>query len=412
MVMTPAAPGPGSLERLLERALAAAGEGVVIADARLPDMPLIYVNDAFVAITGYRRDEVLGRNCRFLQGPGTSPAALAELRGAIAARRPVVVELLNYRRDGSPFWNRLSITPVHDDAGEVTHFIGVQSDVTARRQAEERLAAANRKIHRDLEVAARIQKNLLPDASVTVPGVEAAWAFRPCDELAGDMLNFLRLDDDTTALFVLDVSGHGVPAALLSFTLAHTLAAAPESSCLFARSPRGWTPASPSAVAAVLNRRFQLDPAVPQFFTLFYAVVDVPSGGVRYVSAGHPLAAVTSRSDAPRLLPATGPPIGIAEGALFAEGRIELAAGDRLIVFTDGLSEAVTPSGEELGVERVLEAAAGLGEQPLRACVEALADLGLRWAGGAPHDDISVAAVELASGGSPRSAGRRPAGTA
>ncbi len=222
---------------LLERALGAAGEGIVIADARLPDMPLIYVNPAFEAVTGYSRAETLGRNCRFLQGEDTDGAALAAIREAIAERRGVVVELLNYRKDGTPFWNRLSITPVQDAAGKVTHFIGVQSDVTERRLAQEGLAAANRQMRRDLEAAARIQKSLLPTALPALPGVHVAWTFRPCQELAGDMLNVLPLGDDTLALFVLDVSGHGVPAALLSFTLARTLTATPGQSCLL--QPRG-----------------------------------------------------------------------------------------------------------------------------------------------------------------------------
>jgi hypothetical protein len=80
--------------------------------------------------------EVLGRNCRFLQGPDTDPAAVAEIRAAVDEKRACVVEILNYRRDGTPFWNRLSITPVRNERGEVTHYIGIQSDVTARREAE------------------------------------------------------------------------------------------------------------------------------------------------------------------------------------------------------------------------------------------------------------------------------------
>jgi len=379
---------------LLERALGAAGEGIVIADARQPDMPLIYVNAAFEAVTGYSRAETLGRNCRFLQGPETDPGALEEIRRAIAGRRGVVVELLNYRKDGTPFWNRLSITPVHGLKGEVTHFIGVQSDVTARRLAEDRLVAANRQMRRDLEAAARIQKSLLPGTDTSWAGVEVAWTFRPCQELAGDMLNFLRLEEGTLALFVLDVSGHGVPAALLSFTLAHTLTAAPEQSCLFERRGERWVPAAPAAVAATLNRRFQLDPAAPQYFTLFYALLDAASGRARIVSAGHPLAVLAPAAGTARLLSATGPPIGLTTETQFREEIVTLAAGDRLVAFTDGLSEAISPDGSELGVDRVLETVAAYRSRPVRECVEALGELGLSWSGGSPHDDISVGAIE------------------
>jgi len=382
------------LASLLERALAAAGEGIVIADARLPDMPLIYVNAAFEKVTGYSRDEALGRNCRFLQGAGTDPGALAEIRRALAERRAVVVELLNYRKDGTPFWNRLSITPVFGAGGEVTHFIGVQSDVTVRRLAQERLATANRQMRRDLEAAARIQKSLLPEVTPAVAGVEVAWAFRPCQELAGDMLNVFPLDDRTLAFYVLDVSGHGVPAALLSFTLAHTLTATPGQSCLLQRRGDRWEVTPPAEVAADLNRRFQLDPAAPQFFTLWYALLTPATGSVRLVSAGHPLAVLSPRAGAPRRIEATGPPIGVSEGARFREQLLGLEVGDRLVVCTDGLTESLSPAGDELGFQRVLEAVEEYRDEPLRSVVDKLAEEGVRWACGAPHDDISVVAFQ------------------
>ncbi|MCL4693467.1 MAG: PAS domain-containing protein, partial [Candidatus Hydrogenedentes bacterium] len=112
---------------LRERAMAATLEGITISDRRLPDNPLIYINDGFEAITGYTRAEVLGRNCRFLQGPESNGVARAEIRAAINEGRNCVVELKNYRKDGSIFWNRLSITPIRDASGRITHFVGVQS---------------------------------------------------------------------------------------------------------------------------------------------------------------------------------------------------------------------------------------------------------------------------------------------
>jgi PAS domain S-box-containing protein len=112
-----------------------AGTGFLLTDPRLPDHPIVYVNEPFLEMTGYPADEVLGRNCRFLQGPGTDPARVDELRSAVAEERPVTVELLNYRKDGSAFWNQLHITPVRDGDGQVVHFVGLQVDVTARRAA-------------------------------------------------------------------------------------------------------------------------------------------------------------------------------------------------------------------------------------------------------------------------------------
>jgi PAS domain S-box-containing protein len=113
-------------------------EGISISDPSQPDNPLVYVNSAFCRLTGYDNSEVLGRNCRFLQGEGTDPQQLQILRSALLEVRPCVVELLNYRRDGSPFWNSLSLSPVTDDAGQLRYFIGVQTEITIRRQLEER----------------------------------------------------------------------------------------------------------------------------------------------------------------------------------------------------------------------------------------------------------------------------------
>ncbi|MBD2464714.1 EAL domain-containing protein [Oscillatoria sp. FACHB-1407] len=113
--------------------------GVVITAPQLPDNPVIFVNPAFTAITGFTPEDIMGENCRMLQGPGTDATVIEEIRQAIAARQPISCTLLNYRKDGTPFWNDLQINPVFDAQGKLTSFIGLQNDVTARKQAEEAL---------------------------------------------------------------------------------------------------------------------------------------------------------------------------------------------------------------------------------------------------------------------------------
>ena len=115
---------------LKERAMDEANLGITISDPSKPDNPLIYVNDGFLDQTGYSRTEAIGRNCRFLQGDDRDQAALDTLRDAIGDEEPVTVELRNYRKDGEQFWNRLSVTPIYDDAGELVNYIGIQQDVT------------------------------------------------------------------------------------------------------------------------------------------------------------------------------------------------------------------------------------------------------------------------------------------
>ncbi|MDY3560118.1 PAS domain S-box protein [Gemmata sp. JC673] len=125
--------------RLRDRALAAFPQGVAIADATRPDHPLVYVNPGFERITGYPAAEALGRNCRFLQGKGTDPSAVAAVRAALRDGRPALVELLNYRKDGKPFWNALTVAPVRDEAGALTHFVAIQTDVSPLKQLEAQL---------------------------------------------------------------------------------------------------------------------------------------------------------------------------------------------------------------------------------------------------------------------------------
>ncbi len=116
-----------------------AQQSLTLCDVRRPDAPLIYVNKGFEQMTGYTPAETVGKNCRFLQGPGTDPLTVAAIRNAVRAGAPLIVDLLNYRRDGSTFWNRLSLRPVHNASGVLTHFIGIQSDISRMRELEGRL---------------------------------------------------------------------------------------------------------------------------------------------------------------------------------------------------------------------------------------------------------------------------------
>lgn len=125
--------------RLQERAIAASRNGIVITDARLPDNPVIYVNPSFERITGYTAAEVLGRNCRFLQQDDHDQPALEPLRQAIAAGQDCTVDMINYRKDGEKFWNHLSIAPIRDPEGHLTHFVGIQTDISDRKQSETQL---------------------------------------------------------------------------------------------------------------------------------------------------------------------------------------------------------------------------------------------------------------------------------
>ncbi|WP_354669641.1 EAL domain-containing protein [Pseudomonas sp. WAC2] len=126
--------------RLLQRSVESSYNGVAIADALLPDLPLVYVNPAFERITGYSPAEVLGKNCRFLQGQERDPRSLEDIRKRLSNAQEVRQLLRNFRKDGTPFWNDLYISPIFNEKGEVTHFVGVQNDITEQKRYETELS--------------------------------------------------------------------------------------------------------------------------------------------------------------------------------------------------------------------------------------------------------------------------------
>ncbi|GAB5407049.1 MAG: hypothetical protein Aurels2KO_52800 [Aureliella sp.] len=370
---------------LKDRALASASEGITIADARATDRPLIYVNEGFTRLTGYSVEETVGTNCRFLQGPETDAETVKVIRNAVSANRKCDVELLNYKKDGTPFWNHLSITPILDAAGLTTHFIGVQSDITRRRRAEDNLRAAHAKMQSNLRAAAKIQHALLPKTLPQLPGVSIGWSFLPCDELAGDILDVFQLDDSRIAFYVLDVSGHGVQAALLSTTLSRWLSGA--SSKL---------KSDPVAMLQHLNEHFQMDVDTPQFFTCCYGLLDADVGTISFSSAGHP-APLLFRSGEATNLRSPGFPVGVVSDADYTLETVKLRRNDRLYIFSDGASEQSDASGNQFGLERLTEQ---LGTHHA-ASLQASIDLALKavvntTADGKTDDDISMLGIEFA----------------
>jgi PAS domain S-box-containing protein len=202
----------GALRDLQLRALAATDRAFSISDPRQPDNPLVWVNPAFTSIMGYEPSEVLGRNCRFLQGPDTDTDAVLSLGLAIAERRTATTVLLNYRKDGTPFWNDLSVTPVYDDSGELMAFVAVQVDVTDRIQADRDLRAAHRaeRAARADSENGREQQLLLAEATALLT------ATLDVDEAIGRLVRLvIPALGDWAVVSLLDEAGRGVVRAML-----------------------------------------------------------------------------------------------------------------------------------------------------------------------------------------------------
>lgn len=137
---------PKLRNNLLLQLVENAQEGIVVAEKEGPDTILIYVNPAFEKLTGYSAEEILYQDCRFLQGDDTAQTAVKTIRSAIDHQKPIRTVLRNYRKDGSLFWNELSVTPYFDEVDELMYFIGIQKDVTEEVRLQEALDAALQKI--------------------------------------------------------------------------------------------------------------------------------------------------------------------------------------------------------------------------------------------------------------------------
>jgi PAS domain S-box-containing protein len=137
---------PGLIPFVLAQILDSVVNGITLSDPDQPDNPIVYANAAFELITGYDREEIIGRNCRFLQGEDRDQPEIERIREALRGHQPVTVTLRNYRKDGTLFFNRFSIHPLYDREGRLIYYLGVQYDVTEQVRAKEELARLNAKL--------------------------------------------------------------------------------------------------------------------------------------------------------------------------------------------------------------------------------------------------------------------------
>ncbi len=258
------------------------------------------------------------------------------------------------------------------------------------------LQAANDRMTRDLDAAARVQQTLLPGEVPDAEGLSFAWAYRPCDELAGDALNVVRINDRLIGLYVLDVSGHGVPAALLSVTATRSLS--PHAGLSLVTGPGPDSDAiSPARVASKLNALYPMESNGSHYFTLMYGLLDVQTRELRYTCAGHPGPILVRPGQSQRRFGMSALPIGMIEGVEYEEARIALRPGDRLYVHSDGVTEEMNPADEEFGDERLYTAIAEGQSLPLAESMDLIIQRIVAWRGDEHlKDDVSILCVEIA----------------
>jgi serine/threonine protein kinase/serine phosphatase RsbU (regulator of sigma subunit) len=286
------------------------------------------------------------------------------------------------------------VKPFHRDELHVRLRAGIRITKLNRQLNE-----TNRRLERGREAAAQIQRSFLPTEKPQVPGYEFSWAHLPCGELGGDMFNVVALGPDHLGLYMLDVTGEGVPAALLATTLGRVMAPASDpASILVDRSadPAGFRIREPVEVARELNRRFGTQEG-RQFFTLAYAVLHLKSRKLLFTSAGHPPLLHVRAGQAPRMLDVGGFPIGMgADANDYRESSVALEPGDRILLYSDGLPDAMRADGEVFGAARLLDAVQSCSNERLDRFVACVAGELRDWRGNAEvKDDVSILALKV-----------------
>lgn len=362
-----------SLERL-SRAVEQTADVVVIANRQ---GTILYVNAAFTATTGYAAAEAIGRTPRLLRSGEHSPREFAELWATILRGEVWRGTLVNRRKDGSTYPSEQTITPVRNPKGRITHFVAVSKDMTERNRLREREVESG--------LAAAVQRRLYPDASPAVPGLDVAGAVVSAEATCGDYYDWLPRPDGRIAVVVGDVSGHGMPAAIL---MAETRA--------YLRS-LATTPIAADEILARVHDLLRDDLSEGGFVTLLVAELEPSTGRLRYANAGH-LPGIRIRADgvAGERLDPTGPALGIQASPVYRlREAAPLEPGELLLLLTDGAVEAPGPDGEPLDEDTVIREASRLAPG---AAAEVVRDLHARIAalsaGRSSRDDVTILAVK------------------
>jgi len=266
--------------------------------------------------------------------------------------------------------------------------LALKRSVDEIQRLKKNLEVANKRMKRDLDTAAKVQAALLPHSLRTPPGVDFAWKFQPCSELAGDLLNVIPLDENRVAVYVLDVVGHGAAAAMLASMVSRMLMG------YLRDGPASWRPSGLRELSEQLNHDFPFDLYTSQYFTLVFGFVDLANNSFRFISAGHPGPAHLPESAEPLNLRIPSAPVGLAEKP-YEEQVLSMNPGDRLYLYSDGVIEAMDEARQQYGVSRMLAKLDEGRKLSLDDSLSSLTSSVQTWCGTRPpHDDISILAIE------------------
>jgi len=374
----------------LSRAIEQSPASVIITDIK---GKIEYVNPKFTSLTGYNSREVLGKTPAILKSGLQTEDFYKNLWTTILAGNEWRGEFHNKKKNGELYWEFASISPYRNQEGKITHFVAVKEDITDRKKSEEalkiseeKLRAQNQAMVKDLQYAQMIIKQILPDEAPQFPGLAIGYCYMPLEAIGGDLFSFNELSNNRLGIFLGDVAGHGVSAALF---LALVKSAIDRLSIKFGDKP--------VPLLQRLNRELYSSMG-SYFLTAIYGFFEQSGSSMNFTFArgGHcPPVLFRKKEKSVELLTPRGKPIGMFKEAVIEEMTVSLKQGDRLFIYTDGIHETINKNKEMLGYNGLLNIIKKQSGKPLKESLDLIIDNVKNFQGDAiSEDDIVLIGFE------------------
>jgi phosphoserine phosphatase RsbU/P len=264
------------------------------------------------------------------------------------------------------------------------------------RMVRNHLQQKEREYKENLRSASQIQKSLLPSVCPTLRNCRLAWRFLPCAAIGGDIFNVLQLDEKTVMFYLLDVSGHGISSAMVSVAVYQSMSL--QTGQMIKRrldTPPYYQIAAPAEVLTSLEQQYPFE-RFEKFFTITYLLLDISTGRLRYSNAGHPPPLMLRQNGAMEMLPTGGTIIGLGGVVPFEEGEVRLEDGDRLFLYSDGITEHMNPASELFGEQRLRQKISTWRRSSLdHACEKVIESLHHFGQGTPLRDDVTLLGIEF-----------------
>jgi phosphoserine phosphatase RsbU/P len=323
------------MNKLLAETLDHTGIGIVITDPNQKDNPIIYHNKGFEILTGYEHNEIIGRNCRFLQGPFTNQDTTKRIREKVGKKEEVKIDILNYRKDQTTFWNELSINPVFNEQGDIRHFIGIQKDETRRKLLELEL-------QREFSLSQTIQQLILSN-DISEPSIHIKGSYFPSHELGGDFYKWQKIHENLYFVMIMDVMGHGISSSLVTMSINAELTSLLKSGIC-----------EPTEILNRLNLHMidlfsesAFEKMTRMYFTCVVLLIDTNHKKIRYINSGHP-SFILEEGENIQEIASNEIPVGFLENHQYKENALYYTDKTEIFLYTDGLLEYLQTSLSEL----------------------------------------------------------------